>query len=758
VQDLAVPKPRSVAREEPEPIPLEIPQPPRAAPLSLPAEPPIRLSLDDLQLDEPPNVPKPPPPSASFLDESSQILERPVQLSPQKIQEILRGTELFRNADTSVVASLAEHFKPFDYPAKTPMIRAGARAEWLGVIVEGQAQLQSVNAATGEGTKIETLKAGDLCGEAGVLMGSHSHGVVAESSVRLLRLGKAHFDQASIKVPGFAHAIARRLATRTVHLAMLGLNKGTAASAVPAPPVSKNEIPPGIIPYVDLAEFNLSPALINTVPPKLIQNFRLLPLQLRDRTLLVGMVNPKNVAAVAELKRVLTSVDIQVAAISMEDFGRALVQLKVDSQEGAKGKSIREISIDRMKFEVTDSEREDAQAVRVVGDEVVRHVSKIIATGLEREASDIHIEPDPSCVKVRYRVRGSLEDWNEFIPATFAKGIVARFKVLAGLDITERRLPQDGRIGLSIGSREIDLRMSTVPASRGEKIVLRVCESSSVLRALDQTYVEPTTLAMVRRAIHAHTGAVVIGGGTGSGKTASLYSMIMERRRARPDCNTLMAEDPIEYRLQGMTQIQINVNAGLTFPIVLRAMMRQDPDVIVIGETRDPDTCQIALEASLTGHLVFTSVHASDTISTFQRLESLGASRSLIGQALSVIVSQRLVPRLCGNCAKLEAPPPLLQESLATQGLIDRGSSVALPKAVGCDACGHTGIGGRVVLAEVLQITDEIRAALMADKTLADIQDLALESKVLFPYRQYASYLMSRKLISASDALLAVAR
>jgi type II secretory ATPase GspE/PulE/Tfp pilus assembly ATPase PilB-like protein len=339
-----------------------------------------------------------------------------------------------------------------------------------------------------------------------------------------------------------------------------------------------------------------------------------------------------------------------------------------------------------------------------------------------------------------------------------ARGIVARVKVLSGLDITERRLPLDGRLGLSIGQREIDLRVSTVPTSRGEKVVLRVCESAGMLRQLSQTFLEPQTLALARAALAAPSGAIIVGGGTGSGKSSSLYSLLNERRRARPDQATVMVEDPIEYRLSGVTQIQVNATIGLTFPRVLRGLMRQDPDVIVVGETRDAETALISLEAALTGHLLFTSIHANDAMTVLQRFESLGAPRSLMGHAISLVLSQRLIPRLCSSCAKLELPTPLLQESLVNNRLMEKGASIPLPAAAGCEACGQSGTSGVVVLTEALAINDELRADLIAGTSLTDIERHASEAKQFISFRQCASFLMSRKLISASEALMAISR
>src|SRR6185312_13003322 len=231
-------------------------------------------------------------------------------------------------------------------------------------------------------------------------------------------------------------------------------------------------------------------------------------------------------------------------------------------------------------------------------------------------------------MRVRFRVEGLLHDWNEPITPSAAKSVVARVKVLAGLDITERRLPQDGRIGLTAGKRDIDLRVSTLPANRGEKIVMRILEAAGSTRALEQIFFEPSVLAAARKALNRPYGGIVVGGPTGSGKTSTLYAVLNERKNTRPDTNIIMVEDPIEYRLPGVTQVQVNAAVGLGFAQVLRSMLRQDPDVIVVGEMRDQDTARIGLEAAMTGHLLLTSLHANNCIAALQRLENLGCGRA----------------------------------------------------------------------------------------------------------------------------------
>src|SRR6185295_6342607 len=272
---------------------------------------------------------------------------------------------------------------------------------------------------------------------------------------------------------------------------------------------------------------------------------------------------------------------------------------------------------DQLVFDQADQER-DARQPGPIGDEVVALASRVIAHAIERGASDVHVDHGVTGPRIRFRVQGQLYTWDQAVPASASKSLVARLKVLAGLDVTERRLPQDGRLGVRVGKREVDIRISTIPTSRGEKVALRVFEAQAMLRPLEAIFHDAPIHEAVHLAIQRPYGAIVVAGPTGSGKTTTLYAALGERLRTRPDTNVLTVEDPIEYRLAGVTQIQVNHAVDLGFPQVLRAMLRQDPDAIMVGEVRDGVTAQLALEAAMTGHLMLTSVHANTAVGVVQ--------------------------------------------------------------------------------------------------------------------------------------------
>lgn len=657
-----------------------------------------------------------------------------------------------------MVSKVAAHAELLEFDAGAVILRGGAPVDGMVVLMRGRAQHAMISASTGAKTTLDALLPGDHGGDvATVLRASHPYSLVADEACLVVRLRAEIIDTLIAKVPQFSVNLARRLATRNVALSMAVMRAPAAATPAPAQSPSPPALSEGQLRFVEVSEFDPSAKVIQTLPSKLVLQHRVLPLRAQSGSITLGMVSPRNSVALDELRQLLHSVEIEVVAISHDDFALAVQRFRIEPpQRGEVGRGAKAIDPDSLQFDLADQERDD-KAVRVVGDEVVRVVNRILAGALQREASDVHIEPEAAGVRVRYRVQGMLVDAPDLIPPSFAKGVVARLKVLAGLDITDRRAPQDGRIGLSAGYREVDLRVSTLPSSRGEKVVLRVLEGAGLARPLDQLFAEPNTLAAVRAALLRPHGALLVAGATGSGKSSTLYAMLQERRRARPDSSVLMVEDPIEYRLAGVTQVQVNAGIGLGFAQVLRAALRQDPDVITVGETRDPETAHLALESAMTGHLLFTSIHANDAMTTLQRLESLGCSRSLVAQSVALIVVQRLVRRLCSHCAAVEAPTPALLEALAARRLAERGANVALPRAVGCDVCGGTGYAGRVAVTECLALNEELRAVMMAGEGARELMRAAAKAKALHTFSQCASYLMARKVIAATEALLAVA-
>ncbi|MBP9086655.1 MAG: Flp pilus assembly complex ATPase component TadA [Kofleriaceae bacterium] len=690
-----------------------------------------------------------------------------VVLDAAVVAEFLSATALFRNCERAVIDKIAPHVAATEYAAGEIVFRAGSPDQGLGLVFSGRVAVRQVNAATGAAITVEEVRVGDSFGEVGAVMATvQAQEVVAEDTSTILLVGKDVVAQLISKIAPFGQALAKRMASKLVMASVNALRAGSAGPAMiapinaPAAPAASNAPSPSAadgIKFVRISSYTINDKLLAMLAQRTIQQHRVLPLELRGKTLIVGMVDPYNIIAQSEVRRTLSTVEVEFVAIGTDDFNEAFIRFRLDPAATARGKAAEQISPDSIVYDAADQERDAAKAVGVIGDEVVQMANRIIASAIERNASDVHIEADTTGVRVRYRTQGQLIDWDQFVAPSYAKGLIARYKVLSGLDITERRLPQDGRIGLRIGRREIDLRVSTMPASRGEKIVMRLFEAANLMRPLENVFLEPRALAALRAIINKPYGALIIAGPTGSGKSSTLYASLGERKRTRPDTNIVTVEDPIEYRLSGITQVQVNHSVNLGFAKVLHAMLRQDPDVIMVGEVRDEDTAQIALEAAMTGHLLFTSLHANNAVGVIQRLQNLNCSRALIAQSLGLVAVQRLARKLCAKCAATEIPPPILLESLHARGLADQASPIPMPRAVGCAECNQTGYSGRIAVLEVLQMTDQVRAQIMADVPLAEIEKIATESGSLIPFKRYASYLMSRNLLTPSEALLTVA-
>jgi type IV pilus assembly protein PilB len=699
-----------------------------------------------------------------------------VKVPPDKVQPFFAKTALFKGAAKEVIAKVSSLVQGLECADGSEIVVAGKINDGLGILFSGKAQVL-LPSPGGELLTIEEIAPGDHFGEVGALLGKPSpYFVIASDASRVLWLPASALQGMIGGVPSVGEALARRLSERVVSFAaaqkhgspevmtdieaqlLEAVDASLDGHLAQVPALATQPDTSGVIPFVELRDYDLSPSVLSMVPTKLVRSFRLLPVKLAGNVLTVAMVNPRDNAALAELRRTLQTVQVVPVAVGLEEFNSALVRLKLLDDAGPrKAGGGPRINPDSLQFEtVAEQERERTDA-RAVGDDAIRLVNRMIAAGLEREASDIHIEPTVQGFRVRFRVNGVLQDWSEPIPPnTSLKGITARIKVLAGLDITERRLPQDGRIGLSTGKREIDLRVSTLPANRGEKVALRILEAAASTRGLEQIFFDPTVLGAARKALNRPYGGVIIAGPTGSGKTTSLYALLNERKVTRPDTNIIMVEDPIEYRLPGVTQVQVNAEAGLGFAQVLRSMLRQDPDVIVVGEMRDADTAQIALEAAMTGHVLLTSLHANNAVAAVQLLENLGASRALIAQSIHLVLVQRLVRKLCSACRKLDPPTPAFMDSLIARKIVDKGQQV-LPRAVGCDACGGTGYVGRAAVVEALQINDAVREAIAAGRPLADVQQIARDGRALVPFVDYARHLLHKQIISASEVLLSLA-
>ncbi|MDD5308191.1 MAG: ATPase, T2SS/T4P/T4SS family [Deltaproteobacteria bacterium] len=682
----------------------------------------------------------------------------------QTVAGFIGKMPLFRGVDAKELLKLVEASEQQHFESGERILPPGRPVAGLGILLRGKASLVLVDAASGMQTQVDQLGPGGIYGEVGLLLGAANPlSAVAEEGCDTLVVPKDRMERLLQGGSAICLALAQQVSTRFVKLSLLGgRGKGSEERREPALAAAErnllaggDDLKSGQIPWVDVGTYNITPQTIQMIPSDVIAKHRLLPLELKGKKLTVGLVNPRSVEAMQDLRRVLHTVDPEVVAISADDFSQVFARLNLDISKV----KTRQASAERhvaLTYQV-EQEKEADKAKLYIGNEAISLLDKIIAEGLERGASDIHIEPQASGVKVRYRVQGGLVDQKEFIASSYAAPLVARIKILAELDTTERRQAQDGRIFAQLGQRELNLRVSTIPSARGEKAVLRLIDSADAMRPLHQIVQNPTLEKAMRTALAEPFGAIVVAGPTGGGKSSTLYSMLNERRLARQDTSIVTVEDPIEYLLPGVTQIPVLPKAGFGFSQALRGLMRQDPDVIMIGELRDSDTTTIMVEAALTGHLVLTSIHGNNAVAVIQRLQHLGTNPILLSQALSLIVVQRLVKRLCPNCVTESDVAPAMLESLIERKILSPSAAIRLPRPVGCDACGKTGYLGRVAVQEIMSLDESIRTTLAANARPEELVEQAKTRNRYYSFAQAAAFLMARRLIAPGDALLVVA-
>jgi type IV pilus assembly protein PilB len=463
--------------------------------------------------------------------------------------------------------------------------------------------------------------------------------------------------------------------------------------------------------HLDLGIFKVDTAALNLLNASAAKRYSAVPVSFVDeRTVLLAMSDPANVLAVDDIA-MLTRMDVKPAVASVDDINNLIGRM--NRFEEAVQEAVDEDEEDGGGLEVVDL-RESADDAPVI-----KLVHSIIAEATERGASDIHFEPQAdergragAELRVRMRIDGVLSDATQ-VPKRMVAGVVSRIKIMSDLDIAERRIPQDGRVGLTIDGRHVDVRVVTIPSVHGESVVMRILDKDNIRLELDKLGMQQHELDRFRGAFNRAHGAVLATGPTGSGKSTSLYGALLELNT--PEKNIITIEDPVEYQIAGITQVQVNVKAGLTFAQGLRSMMRADPDILMVGEIRDRETAQIAVEGALTGHMVLSTLHTNDAPSAITRLIEMGIEPFLVASALECVVAQRLARTLCHHCKR--------RVIVSAQVLRDHGFhaqfDIEAYEPVGCGRCGGTGYKGRTGLYEVMLMSDEIRA-LTLERASAD--------------------------------------
>ncbi len=478
------------------------------------------------------------------------------------------------------------------------------------------------------------------------------------------------------------------------------------------------------MPAVDLARFEVDPRIVKLVPSEVAMRHTVLPLKREGRTLTVAMSDPTNMTVLDDLK-FITRYDI-FPVIAGEYTLRTAIERYYEQTDVQLQSILKDIEAEE-DLEVIE-EQEDEDAPTQVADDapVVKLINGILTDAVKRGASDIHIEPFEQELRVRYRIDGTLQEVMK-PPLKLRAALTSRVKIMSNLNIAERRVPQDGRIKLKMGKRVIDFRVSTLPVIFGEKIVLRILDKSNLTLDLSKFGFEPQAEEDLMRAILNPYGMVLVTGPTGSGKTTTLYSAL--QRINTIEVNIMTAEDPVEYNLYGINQVLVRTEIGMTFAAALRAFLRQDPNIVMVGEIRDIETGSIAIKASLTGHLVLSTLHTNDAPSTVTRMIDMGIEPFNVASAVNLIVAQRLVRRICTDC---KSEYKYNAEELSALGISESDATgITFYRGEGCDTCGETGYKGRQGLYEVMAMSPEVRRMVLRGASAAELKDQAVEEGML---------------------------
>jgi len=470
------------------------------------------------------------------------------------------------------------------------------------------------------------------------------------------------------------------------------------------------------IPFVDLNKMNIDPKLTEYIPFMLARRHTLIPIKKENGKLYIAMENPLDFAAVDDAKRV-SKMDIVPLISFGEAIRNAINRLYgMEYAEKAVQDYTKETRLDQLPQDMQNVSLDDD----VSNAPVVRLINSIIQQAVNMEASDIHIEPIENASRVRFRIDGMLQRIFN-IPGYMHPALITRIKIMGNMDIAEKRLPQDGRVGINISGRDIDLRISTIPTIYGEKAVIRILDRSNFLLSKEKLGFTPENLEKFNELLKNTNGIILVTGPTGSGKSTTLYAMLNELNRE--SVNIITIEDPVEYRMEGINQIQVNPKAGLTFAAGLRSIVRQDPDIIMVGEIRDSETAEIAIRSAITGHLVLSTLHTNDAVSAISRLIDMGIEPYLISASLAGVISQRLLRKVCNNC---RVPYEIEPHNLSVPGF-EVLKGVTLYRGEGCSACNYTGYKGRIPAHEILMVSKQHRQMISQKAPVDEIRDLSIK-------------------------------
>jgi type IV pilus assembly protein PilB len=645
----------------------------------------------------------------------------------------LQKIRLFSGLPYEECRLLESRLRPREFAPQQIIVKEGGPGDAMFFITSGAVEVRKKDPNTGIDFLLSELKVGACFGEMALLTGKpRAASVIAVEPTSCSVLEQPAFDDVLLTSPKVSLAMSCVLAER--------LDEADQQTGIE---------------YINLSKLQFDARVLKLLPQQMILQHHVLPLAVANNRLTLAMVNPSNLVALDDVRRVVKGVIIEPVVTSEDDFKRFMATsyadllrqeeerqararaastlkgtagegetlgLKADSMESIL-KSLQSEAVKSLELEEPQLSPESVTDISGSAEDApnIRLANSILALAIKKGASDIHVEPQEKELIVRFRIDGALEQ-AQVLPKKIQMGLISRFKILSKLDIAEKRLPQDGRIGVRLEDRPIDFRVSTIPSKWGEKVCMRILDKSNTLLGLDKLILQPDVLALVREMIAQPYGIIYVTGPTGSGKTTTLYSALAELNA--PDVNISTAEDPIEYDLPRVNQVQTHKEIGLDFARILRSFLRQDPDIILVGETRDKETAHIAVEAALTGHLVFTTLHTNDAAGAFTRLGEMGIEPFLMSNSTIGVIAQRLTRRLCQDCKESYTPDDV---SLKYLGL-DPSKHLTFYRHKGCDNCSFTGYRGRVGVYEVLRMNAELRRLASSGASAETIADAAVKN------------------------------
>jgi type IV pilus assembly protein PilB len=671
----------------------------------------------------------------------------------QQPQHFLQRIKLFSALSIEDCQQVVKRMKRRDFPPNQVIVREGAPGNSMFFITSGTVEIRKKDPNTGIDFLLTEMGTGQNFGEMALLTGKpRTASVTSTQATTCAVLEELEFRDLLLRYPKIGLALTRILAERL-----------EAASQQVG------------IEFINLAKVQVDARVLALLPEPMMLQHKVIPVAFMNNRLTLAMTNPNNIIALDDIRRIIKGVMIEPVVCTEDDFRKFMgttyrTLMKKDEPAPSTASStgsmpavrdnLRHSSADELMHDLQSDAIEKLQITEdmTVSDSkqdlmsasedapIIRLANSLLGLAIKKGASDIHVEPMEKDVVIRYRIDGVLQTIQN-LPKKVQLGLISRMKIISKLDISEKRLPQDGRISVNMEGKPIDFRVSTVPAKWGEKICMRILDKSNTTLGLDKVISYAPTLALVRELIAQPYGIMYVTGPTGSGKTTTLYSALAEINE--PGINISTAEDPIEYDLQGVNQIQANKDIGLDFARILRAFLRQDPDVILVGETRDKETAHIAVEAALTGHLVFTTLHTNSAAGSFTRLGEMGIEPFLVSSSTIGVMAQRLARRLCKNCKEeYEAEDATCEfMGLPPKSKIFRGK--------GCETCGGKGVKGRIGIYEVMKMNAELRSMVAKAALTEDIHNAALRLGML-DLKKYAALLLLNGDTSVEEVLQVV--